>query len=237
MTASDSASRSHAGLGLVTGMASEVRALRQAAGAGARVLCLGPGPEAAARAARQLLADGARALVSAGVCGALDPALGPGSLVLPARIVSRTDPGRSWMADAPWHAAVAGRLSAQGPIATGAMLGSDAAVVSVAGKHSLAARTGAVAVDMESHAVAEVAAEAGVPLLVLRAVADSADDALPSWLEGLLNRDGTPNAAMAARRLLTGPWRVVALAQLARRARAAEHSLDAAAHALTHPDG
>lgn len=226
-----------AGLGIVTGMASEVRALRRAAGAGARALCLGPGPEAAARAARQLLDDGARALVSAGLCGALDPALEAGSLVLPARIVSRADPARSWMADAPWHAAVAGRLGAQGPIATGAMLGSDTAVVSVAGKHSLAARTGAVAVDMESHAVAAVAAEAGVPLLVLRAVADSADDALPSWLDGLLNRDGTPNPAMAARRLLTGPWRVVTLAQLARRARTAEHSLDAAAPALTHPTG
>ncbi len=217
-------------VGIVTGLASEAKALRAAAGG--RALCLGPGPQAAGRAARRLLDEGARALVSAGLCGALDPALAPGEVVLATRVVARTDPARSWMTDPVWHAAVAGRLPPELAFGTGALLGSDTAVVSVAGKQSLAGRTGAVAVDMESHAVAAVAAEAGVPFLVLRAVADTAADALPPWLAGVLNRDGTPNARVAARRLLAGPWRAVTLIRLARRGRAAERALGRAASEL-----
>lgn len=217
-------------IGIVTGLASEVDALRAASGA--RVLCLGPGPEAATRAARALVDQGARALVSAGLCGALDPALSPGELVLSTRVVARADAARSWMADPVWHATVAGRLPEGIAFGTGAMLGSDTAVVSVAGKQSLAARTGAVAVDMESHAVAAVADAAGVPLLVMRAVADTAHDALPPWLSGVMNRDGTPNLGVVARRLLAGPWRGAALITLARRSRTAERTLERIAHLL-----
>lgn len=222
-------------IGVVTGMASEVRALSGIAGLAVR--CEGPGPEPAARAARALLDEGARALVSAGVCGALDPALGPGDAILPTRVVNRHDDTESWLVDAPWHAAVMALAGgADAPFRTGALLGSDRAVASVDGKHHLAARTGAVAVDMESHAVARVAADAGVPFLVLRTVADTAADPLPSWLKGVLNRDGTPNPGMAARRILAGPWRLPTLLTLARRARLAEAALTRAAPTLVQGD-
>ncbi len=50
---------------------------------------------------------------------------------------------------------------------------------SVAAKATLRAASGALAIDMESAAVAEAAAEAGVPFLVLRVIADPADRAIP----------------------------------------------------------
>jgi adenosylhomocysteine nucleosidase len=217
-------------IGVVTGLASEVRALAALPGVTAR--CLGPGPDKAEAAARGLLAEGAAALVSAGICGGLDPALAPGAVVLPARVVNRHVPDDSWMVDAVWHAAVIAAAPADMPFATGALMGSDRAVGSVEGKQALAARTGAVAVDMESHAVARVARDAGVPFLVLRTVADTATDVLPPWIAGVLNRDGTPNAAMALRRLLAGPWRLPALLMLARRSATAEQALTRAAGAL-----
>lgn len=210
-------------IGVVTGLASEAAVLSDQPGLA--VLCNGPGPAPAEAAARSLLAQGARALVSAGICGALDPVLTPGAVVLPSRVVERADPARSWLVDPVWHAAVMAAAPADAGFATGALLGSDRAVASVAGKQHLAGRTGTVAVDMESHAVARVAEEAGVPLLVLRTVADTAADALPAWVFGLLNRDGTPNAAVAARRIVLGPWRLPGLIRLARRSRAAERAL------------
>ncbi|KAA5606512.1 hypothetical protein F1188_06515 [Roseospira marina] len=221
------------GVGVVTGLASEAHVL--AGRDGLTVLCHGPGPERATAAARALLDGGARALVSAGICGGLDPALVPGSLVVPARVVSRHAEGESWVVDPAWHAAVVAALPPVLRPNTGTLLGSDRAVASRDGKQALAARSGAVAVDMESHAVARVAAEAGVPFLALRTVADTASDVLPPWLAGVLNRDGTPNAGMAIRRLLTGPWRVATLIALARRSAAAEAALGTAASALGAP--
>ncbi|MBB4286987.1 purine phosphorylase [Roseospira goensis] len=217
-------------VGVVTGLTSEVRALADCPGLAVR--CHGPGPARAEAAARALLDGGAGALISAGICGALDPGLAPGAVILPARVVNRHDDGDSWLADAVWHAAVVAAAPPGLRLHTGALLGSDRAVGSVDGKRHLAARTGAVAVDMESHAVARVATAAGVPFLVLRTVADTATDTLPPWLAGVLNRDGTPNAAMALRRMLLGPWRLPSLIALARRSRAAERALGTAAHAL-----
>jgi len=218
-------------IGVVTGLVSEARAL--ATVPTARVRCLGPGPDKAEAAARALLAEGATALVSAGICGALAPGLRPGDVILPTRVVCRRDAAVSWPADPAWHAAASAAIADRaGAIHGGVLLGSDTAVVSVDGKKHLGARTGAVAVDMESHAVARVAAEAGVPFLVLRTVADAAQDVLPPWLAGMLNRDGTPNAGVALRRLLAGPWRLPALIRLAGRSRAAERALAVAAPAL-----
>ncbi len=71
-------------------------------------------------------------------------------------------------------------LASQLPEATvGTILGADAIIASVAEKHNLFASTGAIAVDMESHIAARVAARHGLPFAILRTISDSADQALP----------------------------------------------------------
>lgn len=50
---------------------------------------------------------------------------------------------------------------------------------SAADKAALCTRTGALAVDMETGAIAQVCAEAGVPLLALRVISDDAQTTLP----------------------------------------------------------
>jgi nucleoside phosphorylase len=60
----------------------------------------------------------------------------------------------------------------------------------VAGKRALRAETGALAVDMESHVAARVAARRGLPFAVVRVISDSADEALPPAAQIGMKPDG-----------------------------------------------
>jgi adenosylhomocysteine nucleosidase len=154
----------------------------------------------AARAETQadtLISRGATALLSFGIAGGIDPAVRPGAVVL-AREVVLPDGGRL-AADAAWADKVA--LAARdmtphrAPIA-----GTDRILTSVEQKSELRHRTGAMAVDMESHGVARAAARRAVPFLVIRAVADPAERALPRSAVAGLDAAGTvrPLATLAA---------------------------------------
>ena len=70
-------------------------------------------------------------------------------------------------------------------------------------KAGLRARTGAGAVDMESAAILRRAAAAGIPALVVRAVSDTADEAVPAALGRLVTPDGRARAAQAVAALVT----------------------------------
>jgi adenosylhomocysteine nucleosidase len=100
------------------------------------------------------------AILSSGIAGALDPALKAGDVVIDgdfAEVLRKILPG-----------ARAGRV-----------IGSDAIVATVAAKRALFQQTGALAVDMESHIAARVAARHGLPFAALRVISDIATEALP----------------------------------------------------------
>ena len=63
-------------------------------------------------------------------------------------------------------------------------------MATVADKRALLEAIGALAVDMESHAVAAVATAAGIPFLVIRAIADPADRVVPQAALEALRPDG-----------------------------------------------
>ena len=69
-------------------------------------------------------------------------------------------------------------------------------------------------VDMESHAVAELAWERKVPFLALRAVVDDAQTKLPGLVHGAINAKGQPRTALIALRLLLQPWTLNKLKEL-----------------------
>jgi len=71
-----------------------------------------------------------------------------------------------------------GCLRGRVPLARGRLVGTDRILTAVADKRALA-RTGALGADMETAAVAQVARGAGIPWIAVRAVADSANVALP----------------------------------------------------------
>ncbi len=205
--------------GVITGLRHEAACLDGLAGEGApSVLCAGPGAERARRAARLLIDQGCLGLVSFGLAGGLDPADPPGTLVLADRVLTPT--GQSLPTDAGWREHLAHTLRAPAgefpfEIAIGALLGSDALIAEQSAKAQLFAETGALAVDMESHGVAEVAKLAGLPFLVVRAIADPAGLSLPSSVHHSMGPDGGIRVLPILGRLALRPAEWGAMAALA----------------------
>jgi len=136
----------------------------------------GVGRVAAAAAARQLI-DGhhPRLIVSAGFAGGLDPTLQRGVAVRP-HVAVLDDAAQPITLAAP-----------SGPTASPPLtiVTVDAVAATVEMKQSLAARTGGQLVDMETFAVAEVAAEAGLPCAAVSVIYDDAQETLPGEVASL----------------------------------------------------
>lgn len=161
---------------------------------GILVGCAGGVTVRAEALARGFIADGATALISIGIAGGLDPALQPGDIIIGSGVETRDG---VIDCDPRWR----DRLLAALPGArAGLVFGSAEAVVTASRKQALFQKRGAAIVDMESGAVARVAAAAGLPFAALRAVSDPAGRALPrSALVGLgPEGDTKPLAVMAA---------------------------------------
>ncbi len=225
------------GIGIVTALAAEARTLRDVRrwrdgrdrlDGRTTVIVSGIGPVAADRAARALVEAGADALLSWGVAGGLDPQLRPGAIVLPAAIVGPA--GERYPTHAAWRERERRRLAARTPVCEGAILSQATAIADPPTKHAAHRASGAVAIDMESAAIAAVAASRGLPFLVVRAIVDTAADALPDAVVAA-SRDGRPDVPRLLAGLLRSPGELGALLGLARRFRAARHALTAAAAA------
>jgi adenosylhomocysteine nucleosidase len=205
----------------VVGMTREAKIL-----AGARVV-VGGGDEAALAARLETeLSGGAAGVVSFGLCGALDPELKVGDLVLGDSVgdgeaLYRTDP--FWI-ERLKEALPHGRL--------GALARAERLVASVAAKSQLRSVTGAAAVDLESFAAARLAKWFGLPFAIIRAVSDAAGRALPPAAQVGLGRDGRPAIGPVFASLRANPWQIAALVRTALEAEDGFHALERARHLL-----
>ena len=191
-------------------------------------MCSGVGAEKALSAARWLVDEGAAALAVLGVSGGLDPALKAGDLVVAETVLENGRAGRSgsWNTDAAGADLLYTALSAEGlPVKRGAVMSADRAALSTERKIALYRKSGALAVDMESAAVARVASEKGLPLIVLRAVCDTADRSVPRDLFELLGESGEVRPLRLLLRIARRPALVVDLARTGRAYSAAISSL------------
>jgi hopanoid-associated phosphorylase len=212
-------------VGIVTGLRFEARCLR---GLDLAVACSGGSAERARAEAAALVANGAAALISFGLAGGLAPDLRPGDLLLPESVC--TPDGGSASIDRAWRERLDARLASRGLRAMGGPLaGSEHVVASPAEKQALRAATGAMAVDMESHAVAAVAGARGLPFLILRAVADPVDRAIPQTAIESLRPDGKIRALAVLGGIIRQPAQLLALLRLARDTTAAIRTLRRAA--------
>jgi adenosylhomocysteine nucleosidase len=215
-------------LAAITGLAAEARIARRI---GWRAAASGGDAERTRRALAQLVAEGVSALVSFGICGGLDPALGSGALILAEAVAGEY--GRRHGTDMALRAALAAALTRAGIGAlAGDVLGAERAADTPARKAALHHQSGALAVDLESHLVAEAAAAAGLPFAVLRAVADPAGRALPPAALIGLDTAGRPAPGRILLSLVQQPGQLPALLRLARDTRLALAALDRAAEAL-----
>ncbi len=220
--------------GVVAALAAEARALDPAArGGGSRVLpdgtllCIsGIGGAAAARAALGLIESGASALVSWGMAGALDPGLAAGAVCLPHEVIGAD--GAGFITARYWREPLAALVAAHRTVAGGKLHTSTQALDTGAAKQAAYRATGAVAVDMESTAVAQVAATHGLPFIAVRVIVDTASDTVPGSVVAA-SAAGQVRIGRLIRGLALSPADIAPLVRLARRYRIAIRSLMAVA--------
>ena len=196
-------------VGVVSGLQRETECLSPL---GDTLTFAGVGPERAEVGARQLIADGATALLSFGVAGGMAPVASAGTLVLATSVI---DAGRVYETDQAWHRSLKVLLHPMNSVIEGAVLGSDIMLGSPQDKQRLHADSGALACDMESHAVARVAAAAGLPFMVVRAISDPHTRNVPKWVLRCLTPDGGVETVKLLRALARRPWALPALIGLA----------------------
>ncbi len=184
----------------------------------------GMGCAAAGRAARGLIEAGARALISWGMAGGLDPDLQAGAVCIPREVVAPD--GMRFATAAAWRDALTASIASCRPLVSGALLTCTQPIAGVAAKAAARRESGAVAVDMESSAVAEVAAASHVPFMAIRVIVDTARDAIPAAVTAA-SESGQVQIGRLVLGLLRSPADVVPLMRLARRYRAAMDSLRA----------
>lgn len=219
-------------LGIVTGLKFEAAILnrwRSALGPSAPLVrAVGGSAEAAEAAARDMVERGVQGLVSFGIAGALDVSLKAGTLLLPENVRDRD--GNAQATDRRWADRLTGMLVSSLHVSTADLVSVEAPVINVAEKRALAETSQAQAVDMESLAVAKVAAARDVPFLTIRAVADEADRDLPVAARTAMNADGSVSGARVLVSLLRDPAQLAGLMRLGRQSRRAKRTLSRVAH-------
>ncbi len=182
-------------------------------GQGLNVLVIqsGIGPVKARISTQQLVdAQSWDVLISAGFAGGVDDTAPIGSLVIGQEVFETSSSPHSlpsqpimchsdWVKTAltiPWHG--------HGVLRTGKFTCVDRVLIHSAEKYSVGIRSGAVAVDMESAAIGQIAQGHDLPFLIVRAISDGVNDDLPvdfnlflapsGWVAGVARILSTPKS-------------------------------------------
>lgn len=165
-------------------------------------LAEGAGFQMARRAAERAVARRATALVSIGVCGALDPALRTGDIVVDAS---------------------GGEPRTRRTFAKGRVVSQDRVAVTAREKRELAGQ--GIAVEMESAAVRAVAQQYHLNFYSVKAVSDIASDEMPLDFNAYRDAEGRFRKARIACAALARPWVIPRLMHLQKNAAAAAEKL------------
>jgi adenosylhomocysteine nucleosidase len=210
-------------LGVVTGLKSECALVLNALNdelprPAIMVQCRGPGPERATQAAEILIQAGCTALISFGLAGGLAPLHGSGTLLLPRTIlrVPAADTSVGLSVHVAWHEALSSRLKRDLTlkVSTGPLVSVAHVVAKSEDKKALHNLLGAAGVDMESYAVAQVAAKHVVPFVALRMIMDPVSQSIPDALRAAMTKDGDVDSKSGFMALLRKPSLIGAAWQL-----------------------
>jgi len=158
------------------------------------------------RAALERAAAGARGILSYGLTGALADGLEIGDWIVADRLAGALDTAT----DPRWRDALAAALPGA---RIGGFFADGRMIDTVAEKRRLGVDHDALAVDMESHVAAEVAAQRGLPFAIARIVSDRVDHLLPHAITVSMRADGGVDAAAMAKSLARNPGQVADVAR------------------------
>ena len=193
----------------------------------------GAGPTQASTAAKLLHEHGANALLSWGCAAALQSRLRAGHLVLPEQIKSEDE--TVYQVDSAWHRQIYQAVSNKiERVDSGPMVESRLLVATAHEKQILANTSNAVAVDMESAALARFAEQMNVPFMAVRAIADPIEMSLPEAVSRAMDQNGDVNISRLLSHLLFHPGETGALIRLGIQFRAAQKILRQVAELLKH---
>lgn len=178
-------------------------------------LCLsGMGYESAQRSTKQLLELNVDALISWGLAGSIDMSLKPGDLLLAGSVITND---RSWPTNLNWLSKI--QMQSAQPLIN-SIRGDIASVsdicASILDKKNLSLKSGAIAVDMESAAIAELANTNNLDFLIIRAIADDADTSIPEAVLKHTNNLGQPEPLAFLFSCLKKPGQIKELLKLAK---------------------
>jgi hopanoid-associated phosphorylase len=201
---------------IVSGLAAEAKI---AASGGNATLCGGGNIARLEAEIVAALRGGVAGIVSFGIAGGLAPNMPAGAVVLAQSVISK---GERHFCDPNWLKRLGKRL----PTAASAIIfGADAPLADHRRKAVLGSETGAVAVDMESHIAARLAARHGVPFAAVRIISDPVDRTLPPAAIVGMRSDGKADIPAVLRSLWRKPRQLPPLLRTALDARLAFASL------------
>jgi adenosylhomocysteine nucleosidase len=177
------------------------------------------------------LVSGVELVIGTGVVGALSSGLMPGDLVLCDRVMMM---GANEQAVSEEHVRGAGRSLAMAEVqySTGAILTSDHVLANGAEKRRAKESSGAIAVDMESAAIAAEAAARGIPFFAIRAVLDEVDDEVVG--AEMADEDGNVRPMAATSYLIRNPATMLKLPRMMRNLSRATAAIADALEAIAH---
>ena len=189
---------------VVTGLSAEARIV-----AGAGVVTVSAPPASLPARLEALGPDRFAAVVSFGLAGGLAAHVMAGTLIVPSAVLLPS--GACLACDRQLSAGVRTRLAGQVQLEGGVLATAELPLLLALEKQALHAATGAVTIDTESHIAGAFAVRAGVPFLVIRAVADVAGRDLPPLALAAIGPDGRLDATAIGRQIALRPGQLLAL--------------------------
>ena len=175
---------------------------------------------------RGALEQGARRVLSIGICGALAPSLDVGDCIVATDVVTEDE---RFATHGPWTSDLLDSIPNAMPAS---LAGTDTILATTADKKALHQATNAAAADMESHVAARVARECGLPFAAVRVVSDSAAHTLPPAAMVAMTKSGEVDILAVLRSLATKPGQIPALIRTAWEAEKAFRVLHSCRHVL-----
>jgi len=179
------------------------------------IIISGIGAERAKNATERLLKTNVTTLISWGTAAGLVDEFRSGDLVLPEIIISSV--GQSYLTDATWNQKIYECISSTPIVVHKKPISSSNKLLNSSQKKIDCHReTGASAADMESAAIAMVAAEKNLPFIAIRTIVDEINSSIPCCVMNNIDTYGNANIPRLLLELLRSPQQIASIYHLAR---------------------